>query len=105
MKSLGFFSSWVLKLQEVNTIYEVYHYKNVRGAMQKESGFLSKQQQTEEAGYKVLLACLYCIASQQLLSKCSLPHLMALMPLQMALYQMQTGHLKTSHLSDRCLFS
>lgn len=33
MKSLGFFSSWVLNLQEVDTIYEVYHYKNVRYAM------------------------------------------------------------------------
>lgn len=27
MKSLGFFSSWVLKLHEADTIDEVYHYK------------------------------------------------------------------------------
>lgn len=62
MKSLSFFSSWVLKLHEADTIDEVYHYKN-EDMPCTESGSLSKQQQTEEAGYKVLLACLYCRAS------------------------------------------
>lgn len=74
MKSLGFFSSWVVKRSRHN--WRSVLLQKWRYALYKGSVFLSKHQQTEEAAYKVL-ACLYCRASQQLLSKCSLLLLMA----------------------------
>lgn len=61
MKPVGFFSSWVLKSCEADRIDEVYYDKK-EDMLWTESGFLSEQQRTEEAGHTVL-ACLDCRAA------------------------------------------
>jgi len=68
MKSLGFFSSWVLKLHEVNTIDEVYSYKNEDMPRTKSQASFQNSSRLKRLDTKFLLVCIVGVLSNCFLS-------------------------------------